>query len=133
MSVEIRVPALGESVTTATVARWLKQPGDTVAADEAVVELETDKVTAEINAPASGTLGPIVVAQGAEVELGALLGTIEASGVTAPSKPAAAPKVAPVKVAAPAAAEVAGEFDVIVIGSGPGGYVFAIRAAQLGL
>jgi dihydrolipoamide dehydrogenase len=143
MPVEIRVPSMGESVTVATVARWLKQPGEAVAADEAVVELETDKVTAEINAPAAGTLGPIVAAQGAEVELGALLGTIEASGaVAAPAKPAATPKAAPVAApaapapaAAPAAAEadVAGKFDVIVIGSGPGGYVFAIRAAQLGL
>jgi dihydrolipoamide dehydrogenase len=131
---------MGESVTVATVARWLKQPGDVVAADEAVVELETDKVTAEINAPAAGTLGPIVAAQGAEVELGALLGTIEAGGVAAtPAKPAATPKAAPVAApvadAPPAASalEVAGEFDVIVIGSGPGGYVFAIRAAQLGL
>ncbi len=138
MSVEIRVPALGESVTSATVSRWLKQPGDTVAADEAVVELETDKVTAEINAPASGTLGPILAAEGAEVELGALLGTIEASGAAAPTKPAATPKttpapaVVPVPVAAPAPAT-ADDFDVIVIGSGPGGYVFAIRAAQLGL
>ena len=140
MPIEIRVPSMGESVTVATVARWLKQPGDVVAADEAVVELETDKVTAEINAPAAGTLGPIVAAQGAEVELGALLGTIEASGVAAaPAKPAATPKAAPVAApvadAPPAASalEVAGEFDVIVIGSGPGGYVFAIRAAQLGL
>jgi len=140
MPIEIRVPSMGESVTVATVARWLKQPGDVVAADEAVVELETDKVTAEINAPAAGTLGPIVAAQGAEVELGALLGTIEAGGVAAtPAKPAATPKAAPVAApvadAPPAASalEVAGEFDVIVIGSGPGGYVFAIRAAQLGL
>ena len=58
MSVEIRVPTLGESVTEATVAKWFKQVGDAVTADEPIVELETDKVTLEFNAPASGTLGP---------------------------------------------------------------------------
>ena len=76
MSVEIRVPSLGESVTEATVARWFKQVGDAVNADEPIVELETDKVTLEFNAPASGTLAEIVVEEGGEVEVGALLGSI---------------------------------------------------------
>ena len=76
MSVEIRVPSLGESVTEATVARWFKQVGDEVNADEPIVELETDKVTLEFNAPASGTLSEIVVEEGGEVEVGALRGTI---------------------------------------------------------
>jgi len=76
MSVEIRVPSLGESVTEATVARWFKQVGDTVNADEPIVELETDKVTLEFNAPASGTLAEITVEEGGEVEVGALLGSI---------------------------------------------------------
>ena len=76
MSVEIRVPSLGELVTEATVARWFKQIGDPVAADEPLVELETDKVTLEFNAPASGVLAEIAVEEGGEVEVGALLGSI---------------------------------------------------------
>jgi 2-oxoglutarate dehydrogenase E2 component (dihydrolipoamide succinyltransferase) len=80
MSVEIRVPSLGESVTEATVAKWFKQIGESVVADEPLVELETDKVTLEYNAPASGTLAEIVVEQGGEVEVGALLGAIDESG-----------------------------------------------------
>ncbi|HLT00975.1 MAG TPA: biotin/lipoyl-containing protein, partial [Geminicoccaceae bacterium] len=69
MSVEIRVPNLGESVTEATVARWFKQIGDPVQADEPLVELETDKVTLEFNAPASGVLAEIKVEEGGEVEV----------------------------------------------------------------
>jgi 2-oxoglutarate dehydrogenase E2 component (dihydrolipoamide succinyltransferase) len=80
MSVEIRVPSLGESVTEATVAKWFKQVGDAVNADEPIVELETDKVTLEFNAPASGTLAEIVVEEGGEVEVGALLGSIDQTG-----------------------------------------------------
>ena len=89
MGVDIKVPTLGESVTTATIARWLKKAGDTVAADEALVELETDKVTVEVNAPAAGTLGKLEAQEGAEVEVGALLGTIEdgAGASTAAKKP----------------------------------------------
>ena len=79
MSVEIRVPSLGESVTEATVAKWFKQIGESVVEDEPLVELETDKVTLEYNAPASGTLAEIVVEQGGEVEVGALLGAIDES------------------------------------------------------
>ena len=81
MSVEIRVPSLGESVTEATVARWFKQIGDPVAADEPLVELETDKVTLEFNAPASGVLAEIAVEEGGEVEVGALLGSINEEAV----------------------------------------------------
>ena len=87
MSAEIKVPTLGESVTTATVARWLKKAGDKVAADEALVELETDKVTVEVNSPAAGTLGALAADEGAEVEVGALLGTVEeGEGAAAPAK-----------------------------------------------
>jgi 2-oxoglutarate dehydrogenase E2 component (dihydrolipoamide succinyltransferase) len=77
MGVEIRVPSLGESVAEATVARWFKQIGDTVTEDEPIVELETDKVTLEFNAPASGTLAEILVEEGGDVEVGALLGSID--------------------------------------------------------
>lgn len=80
MSVEIRVPSLGESITEATVARWFKKIGEAVTADEPLVELETDKVTLEYNAPASGTLAEILVEQGGEVEVGALLGAIDEAG-----------------------------------------------------
>ena len=64
MSTEIKVPSLGESVTTATIARWIKQPGEAVAADEPLVELETDKVTVEVNAPAAGIMGAITAPEG---------------------------------------------------------------------
>ena len=89
MATEIKVPTLGESVTTATVARWLKKAGESVAADEPLVELETDKVTVEVNAPGAGTLGDIAAAEGAEVEVGAVLGTLDAAG--APASPAPKP------------------------------------------
>ncbi len=88
---DILVPTLGESVSTATVARWLKKAGETVAADEPLVELETDKVTVEVNAPSAGVLEAIAVAEGAEVEPGAVLGSIAAGGAAAAPKPAAAP------------------------------------------
>ena len=100
MSAEIRVPSLGESVTTATVARWLKKPGETVGADEPVVELETDKVSVEVNAPQAGTLGAHAAAEGDEVEVGALLGTLDGAGA-APA-PAPAPALATKAEAAPA-------------------------------
>ena len=83
MSVEIRVPSLGESVTEATVAKWFKQIGDPVEADEPLVELETDKVTLEFNAPASGVLAEIAVEEGGEVEVGALLGSINEDAAAA--------------------------------------------------
>ncbi len=88
MSVEIKVPALGESITEATVAQWFKTAGDAVNADEPLVELETDKVTLEVPAPAGGTLSEIRVDQGENVEIGAVLGLID-EGVA--GKPAAAP------------------------------------------
>ncbi len=92
MAADITVPTLGESVTSATIARWIKKAGETVAADEPVVELETDKVTVEVNAPQAGVIAEIIAAEGAEVEVGALLGRIGAAGAAA--KPAAAPAAA---------------------------------------
>src|SRR5580704_13512004 len=76
MTIEITVPSLGESVTEATVARWLKQPGEAIERDEPVVELETDKVTLEVPAPAAGTLGEIRAGEGSNVPVGAVLGII---------------------------------------------------------
>ena len=80
MATEIRVPTLGESVSEATIGRWFKKPGDPVKADEPVLELETDKVTLEVNAPASGTLGDIVAKDGETVSPGAVLGSIIEGG-----------------------------------------------------
>ncbi len=91
MATDIMVPTLGESVTTATIARWLKKVGEAVAADEPLVELETDKVTVEVNAPAAGTLAEIVAAEGAEVEVGALLGSLS-EAVKTVARPAANPQ-----------------------------------------
>jgi 2-oxoglutarate dehydrogenase E2 component (dihydrolipoamide succinyltransferase) len=87
MPTEIKVPVLGESVTTATIARWIKHPGDTVAMDEPLVELETDKVTVEVPAPAAGVLTAINFPEGSEVEVGALLGMLDGEGVTAAPVP----------------------------------------------
>jgi 2-oxoglutarate dehydrogenase E2 component (dihydrolipoamide succinyltransferase) len=86
---EIIVPTLGESVTTATVARWLKKAGEQVAADEPVVELETDKVTVEVNAASAGVMDPPTISEGSEVEVGTVLGTINDGGPgSASRKPA---------------------------------------------
>ena len=98
MTTEIRVPTLGESVTEATIGRWFKQPGEAVAADEPVVELETDKVTVEVPAPASGVLAEIVAKDGETVAPGALLGQIQEGGAPAKAAPAP-PKAAPAKAA----------------------------------
>ena len=74
---DIRVPTLGESVTEATIGKWFKKPGDPVAVDEPLVELETDKVTIEVPAPAAGVLGDIAAKDGETVAVGALLGQIK--------------------------------------------------------
>ena len=92
MAIEIKVPTLGESVADATVARWIKSTGDAVKADEPVVELETDKVTLEVPAPAAGTLGEIMAAEGAVVEVGAGLAMLNEGA--APAAKAEAPETA---------------------------------------
>jgi len=112
MATDIIVPPLGESVTEATVARWLKQPGDAVAVDDPLVELETDKVTLEVNAPAAGTLAEVLVPKDGNVAVGGVLGRIaEGNGKARPaakvegkSAPAVAPpvKAAVVKPSVPA-------------------------------
>ena len=113
MAVEIKVPALGESVTEATVAKWLVKAGDKVAVDQPLCELETDKVTVEVNASVAGTIADIAVEEGASVQVGGILCHIEA-GAGAASAPApkaaapAAPKPAAAPAPAPAAAAPAG-------------------------
>jgi 2-oxoglutarate dehydrogenase E2 component (dihydrolipoamide succinyltransferase) len=87
MANEIRVPTLGESVSEATVGQWLKKPGEAVSMDEPIVELETDKVSVEVPAPAAGTLGDISVKEGETVEVGALLGIIAEGGTASPVNP----------------------------------------------
>ena len=124
MATEVKVPALGESVTEATVAQWFKKAGDAVSVDEPLVELETDKVTVEVPAPASGVLTEILIEPGTTVEIGAILASIgEGSGKVAakpaakkeepkkeepkkeePKKAEAAPAPAPKPAAAPAPA-----------------------------
>ncbi|MFT8541627.1 2-oxoglutarate dehydrogenase complex dihydrolipoyllysine-residue succinyltransferase [Acetobacter sp.] len=115
MSVEIKVPTLGESVTTATIAKWLKQPGEAVKEDEPVVELETDKVSVEVAAPQAGVLGPQAVKEGDEVEVGALLATVEpgkaGAAPAAPKAVAAEKKVEAPATPAPAAQPAAGAVD----------------------
>ena len=98
MAIDIVVPTLGESVSDATIARWMKQAGEAVKQDEPIVELETDKVTLEVPSPVAGTLSEIIANEGVTVEVGALLARVEEG---------AAPKVAPSQDAAPAAEKAA--------------------------
>jgi 2-oxoglutarate dehydrogenase E2 component (dihydrolipoamide succinyltransferase) len=140
MSNEIRVPTLGESVTEATIGQWFKKPGEAIAADEPLVELETDKVTVEVPAPAAGVMGEILVQEGETVEVGALLGTVAdgdgaAAAKPAPEKPAEAAPAAPAAAtgggtpgvaAAPSAAKLLAENNLSadqVAGSGKRGQV----------
>jgi 2-oxoglutarate dehydrogenase E2 component (dihydrolipoamide succinyltransferase) len=135
MSTNIVVPALGESVSEATVAKWFKQVGDAVAADERLVELETDKVTVEVPAPAAGVLSDILAPVGANVAVGALLGAIGGDGAAKPAaKPAAAPAPAPAPaaakpaaagpIAAPSAAKLMAENNLISVpGTGKDGRI----------
>ena len=142
MSNEIRVPTLGESVTEATIGQWFKKPGEAISADEPLVELETDKVTVEVPAPAAGVMGEILVQEGDTVEVGALLGTVADGDGAAPAKPAAAEKPAeaapapagketggggaPAVAAAPSAAKMLAENNMSadqVAGSGKRGQV----------
>lgn len=107
MAVEIRVPQLAESISEATVGKWSVKAGDSVARDQLLVELETDKVTVEVNAQEAGTLDEVLAAEGATVQVGDLLATLTAgAGAAKPAaaKPAAAPAAAPAPAAKPAAA-----------------------------
>jgi len=105
MTVEIKVPAMGESVTEATISKWFKKEGDAVKRDEPLLELETDKVTVEVPSPADGAIESISAQAGATVQVGALLGAIaEGKAGAAPAPKAAAPKAEAPKPAAPAPA-----------------------------
>ena len=113
MATEVKVPALGESITEATLGQWLKKPGEAVAADEPVASLETDKVSVEVPSPVAGTFGEALVAEGDTVNVGAVIATIGNGAAAAPSAPAqtsapanagAQPSVAPAQPSAPQAA-----------------------------
>src|SRR5260221_14430272 len=111
MSIEIKVPAMGESVTEATIARWLKKEGDAVKQDETIVELETDKVNVEVPSPAAGVLEHIEIPQGGTVNVGTVIGKVSEGAAAAKpakpeSKPAAtpAPKIEKIEAKAPAPA-----------------------------
>jgi 2-oxoglutarate dehydrogenase E2 component (dihydrolipoamide succinyltransferase) len=106
---DIRVPTLGESVTEATVGKWFKQPGDAVAVDEPLVELETDKVTLEVPAPAAGVLSEVAVKNGDTVAVGALLGQIKEGTGATPKTPAPAARPAETSKQAPATPQKAAE------------------------
>jgi 2-oxoglutarate dehydrogenase E2 component (dihydrolipoamide succinyltransferase) len=133
MAKEIRVPTLGESVSEATVGKWLKKAGDAVKADEVLLELETDKVSIEVPSPASGTLSEISVKEGDTVAPGGLLGMIAEgaqAAAPAPAKSAEPAKAAPAPAAAssmppaPAAAKIMADSGVSVdAGSGKRGQV----------
>jgi 2-oxoglutarate dehydrogenase E2 component (dihydrolipoamide succinyltransferase) len=140
MAIDIVVPDLGESITEGTVATWLKEAGDPVAADEPLLELETDKATLEIPAPAAGVLSEILVQEGEDVEVGALLGRIEPGGGEAvaaaeaetperaepetAAAAAAATPAAPPSAPAPTAPVVSTSLDPTEVPrSGPGGAV----------
>jgi 2-oxoglutarate dehydrogenase E2 component (dihydrolipoamide succinyltransferase) len=100
MSTEVIVPTLGESIAEATLGQWLKKPGEAVAADEPIASLETDKVAVEVTAPVAGIMGAQVVAEGTTVNVGAVIGMIEASsGAAAVSAPVASAAPAPAAVA----------------------------------
>ncbi|WP_421762067.1 2-oxoglutarate dehydrogenase complex dihydrolipoyllysine-residue succinyltransferase [Devosia sp.] len=122
---EIRVPTLGESVTEATIGQWFKKVGDTVAADEPLVELETDKVTIEVPAPSAGVLESIAANAGDTVNVGALIGAIAAAGAAAAAAPVAAAK--PAEASAPAAVAEA----VKPVSNGGGGVPPAPSAQKL--
>jgi 2-oxoglutarate dehydrogenase E2 component (dihydrolipoamide succinyltransferase) len=136
MATEIRVPTLGESVSEATIGKWFKKPGDVVKADEPLLELETDKVTLEVNAPAAGVLAEVTAKDGETVTPGALLGQITAAGAggataarPASAAPAAAPTPKPAASnmpASPAAAKIAADNKIdtaSISGSGVRGQV----------
>ena len=111
MATEIRVPTLGESVTEATIGRWFKQPGEAVKADEPLVELETDKVTLEVNAPAAGVLGEQLAKEGETVAVNAVLGSITDGAAAAPGKAASVKSSEPRKAEPASALRQAGSFS----------------------
>ena len=132
MAYELKMPQLGLTMEEGTVSKWIKKEGDAVKVGDVVVEITTDKLTNEVTSEAEGTMLKIVAQEGDDVPVKGTLAWIGAPGEAIPDAAPAAPAV-PFAPAAPAApAKPAGDKKIIVIGGGPGGYVAAIRAAQLG-
>ena len=133
MAYELKMPQLGLTMEEGTVSKWLKQEGDTVKVGDAILEITTDKLTNEVVSETEGVMLKIVAQEGDDVPVMGTLAWIGQPGENVGgAAPAAAPAV-PFAPAAPAApAKAASDTSVIVIGGGPGGYVAAIRAAQLG-
>ena len=133
MAFELKMPQLGLTMEEGTVSKWIKHEGDEVKVGDVVVEITTDKLTNEVTSEAEGTMLKIVAQEGDDVPVKGTLAWIGKPGEQVGGAPAAAAPTVPFAPAAPAApAKPAGDTSVIVIGGGPGGYVAAIRAAQLG-
>ena len=133
MAFELKMPQLGLTMEEGTVSKWIKHEGDEVKVGDVVVEITTDKLTNEVTSEAEGTMLKIVAQEGDDVPVKGTLAWIGKPGEQVGGAPAAAVPAVPFAPAAPAApAKPAGDTSVIVIGGGPGGYVAAIRAAQLG-
>ncbi|MDP1908793.1 MAG: biotin/lipoyl-containing protein, partial [Hyphomicrobium sp.] len=116
MATEVTVPTLGESITEGTLAQWLKQPGDAVAADEAIASLETDKVSVEVPSPVAGVLGEHLVKEGDTVAVGAAIARID-DGASAAAAP---PAVAPAEAGVPAQAAAEASTNPTGAGENPG-------------
>ena len=133
MAFELKMPQLGLTMEEGTVSKWVKHEGDEVKVGDVVVEITTDKLTNEVTSEAEGTMLKIVAQEGDDVPVKGTLAWIGKPGEQVGGAPAAAAPAVPFAPAAPVApAKPAGDTSVIVIGGGPGGYVAAIRAAQLG-
>ena len=133
MAYELKMPQLGLTMEEGTLSKWLKHEGDTVKAGEVVAEITTDKLTNELTSEQDGVVLKLVAQEGDDIPVKGTLAWIGQAGEAVPGAvPAAVAAAVPQAPAAPAAAPVGGKKSVIVIGGGPGGYVAAIRAAQLG-
>ena len=133
MAFELKMPQLGLTMEEGTVSKWVKHEGDEVKVGDVVVEITTDKLTNEVTSEAEGTMLKIVAQEGDDVPVKGTLAWIGKPGEAVGDAPAAVPAAVPFAPAPAAApAKPAGDTSVIVIGGGPGGYVAAIRAAQLG-
>ena len=133
MAYELKMPQLGLTMEEGTLSKWLKHEGDTVKAGEVVAEITTDKLTNELTSEQDGVVLKLVAQEGDDIPVKGTLAWIGQAGEAVPGAvPAAVAVAVPQAPAAPAAAPAGGKKSVIVIGGGPGGYVAAIRAAQLG-
>ena len=135
MAYELKMPQLGLTMEEGTVSKWIKKEGDTVKVGEVILEITTDKLTSEVVSETEGVMLKIVAQEGDDIPVMGTLAWIGQAGEAVPGAAAPAAEAAPVVPFAPAPvapAKNAADTSIIVIGGGPGGYVAAIRAAQLG-